>query len=87
MTKDLKFNYEMLYKSAVFALQETYRQYKKAINDCLKWSFIDDKGTFCALSGHEERQAKAVELWNEVLRIQSDLERIKQQMSEGSDAE
>ena len=71
-------NYELLYKSAVFALQDTYRQYKKAINNCLKWTFIDDSGNFCILAGYEERNAKVEELSREIVRLQFKVKELKE---------
>ena len=58
MSKILEPNYQMLLDSAIYALKDTYTQYKKAINNCYKWTWIDDNGDFVILAGYEERNAK-----------------------------
>ena len=63
-------NYKILYDSAVCSLQIAYKEYKKALMDNIKWTWIDDEGKFCVLSGHEERQKKIEDLARKMVIIQ-----------------
>lgn len=80
MSKELKPNYNILYDSALFTLRETYQRYKNAITEQLKWTFIDNEGRFSVLAGYEDRQEKINRLGQEVLRLQNELEKIKEKL-------
>ena len=78
MIKIVEPNYQMLLNSAISALQDTYSQYKKAMNESLRWSFVNNDGEFCILGGYEERQAKIDELSREILRLQFKIKELKE---------
>lgn len=61
-------NSETQYQSAVAALQIAYNEYRRAVNNYLKWTGYNDSGKFYTYSGHADR-ANAVKKWgDEVLR-------------------
>ena len=61
-------NREIQFKSAVLGLQIAHNEFRKAIDDYLKWTGYNDNGKFYTYSGHADR-ANAVKEWgDEVLR-------------------
>lgn len=82
--KKLKPNYEMLFNSAVSALQDTYANYKKAIIKNIQCGWIGSDGRYTFYEGIEERNERIKELGKEVIRLQIRIEEIKRLMeSEG----
>ena len=77
MSKIIEPNYQILLSSAIYSLQNVYIQYKKAINECLNWTFIDGDGEFCVLEGYEERYERVNELSREILRLQFEVKELK----------
>ena len=57
-------NYEIQFKSAVLGLQTAYNEYRKSINNYLKWTGYNDSGKFYTHSGHADR-ANAVKKWGD----------------------
>ena len=78
MSKILEPNYQILYKSTIYALRDTFNRYRDAINESLKWTFIDSDGEFCVLAGYEDRQAEIEELKKEMLRLQFKIKELKE---------
>lgn len=66
-------NYEVLFKSAVTALQVDYGKLKAAQIEAIKWTFVDSDGHFYELAGCEERRKQVVEFEN---RVAEDLKEI-----------
>lgn len=69
-TKDIEPNHEIVFRSSVIALQDAYKKYKKLLNEYMKYTFYDDNGRFCIMSGYEERAKdfeKAKEKWVQLI--------------------
>ena len=75
-------NYELILKSAISSLQNTYEQYKKAVYESIKYTFINGNGELCMLGGQEERQAKVENLKQELLRLENQIEEIMMKIYE-----
>lgn len=82
MRKQIQQNLEITKKSAIDSLRYAYSNYKNAIIDSLKWSWIDDEGNFVTLEGAEERNNKIKELEKEVLRLRFVVDDIKNSILE-----
>ena len=80
--EELKPNYEMILDSAVYSLQQTYEDYKRAVVDSLKWTWFDKNGVFTTLDGAEERSKKIENLNREVMRLMLKVEEIKAESEE-----
>ena len=78
-------NYEILKQSTVHAMITTYSEWKKAVNDSLRYSWIDIDGNICVLEGQEERNKKAQELWKEFQKLQFKLEEIQNEINQSID--
>lgn len=70
-------NYKIMFDSAVCALQQAYKEYRKSVMDNLKWTWIDNNGEFVILDGAEERNRKIKELEYEVVRLMFRVREIK----------
>ena len=70
-------NYDLLFKSAVYELQMKYADYKKAVAESLKWTFYDDEGNFCILSGWAERNEKIVSLEKQITVANAEVEKYR----------
>lgn len=78
-------NYTRLFESSVIALQSTFSEYKKALNDCLKWQFFNNEGEFCVAGGYGERAEKVVYLAKEIERIIADVEFYRNKIKQVKD--
>jgi hypothetical protein len=89
MKKQPEPNLQLLLKSAISALQVTYKDYKTAIIKDLWLSWYSDNGEFTFLAGAEERKKKIADLGKEVVRLQVKVDEIKNEIKakEGSDKE
>jgi len=73
-------NWELILKSAIFGKQEAYKEYKKAAMDALKYTFIGSEGEMVIEEGQAERNQKAMDLWKEVMRLDYEIKRIRNEM-------
>ena len=80
MKKQPEPNLQLILKSAISALQVTYRDYKAAIIKDLQCSWYSDNGEFSLLAGAEERKKKIVDLGKEVERLQVKVDEIKNEI-------
>ena len=78
MTKIQEPNYQLMLNDAVFCLQETYREYKKAVIKNLQFTWIDNDGAFTYHSGLEERNQHIADLAKEFMRLKFKVEEYKQ---------
>lgn len=62
-------NYDLMFQSAVSALQSAYSEYKKAISEELRWTFFDNDGNYCFLDGYEKRRKRTESAKEEVARL------------------
>ena len=70
-------NYDLMFQSAVSALQSVYAEYKKASSEELRWTFFDNDGRFCFLDGYAERHQKTEKAKEEVVRLMEEAERLR----------
>lgn len=73
-------NLQLILKSAISALQDTYKNYKTAIINDLQCSWYSDNGELIFLSGVEERKKKITDLEKEVVRLQVKVDEIKNEI-------
>lgn len=81
MRRQNKPNLQLLLRSTVSALQDTYSSYKKAVVEDLRCTWYSDDGEFTFLAGAEERKKKITDLAWEVIRLQTEVARIKEEMA------
>lgn len=67
-------NYEMLFRSSVVTYQVAYDDYKKAVNDYLEYTFINDDGMFCTYAGTEKRAERIKEAAGRMEKAKIDVE-------------
>ena len=70
-------NYDLLFKSAVYGLQRTYTDYKIAMAEYVKWTWYDDDGHFCILSGRESRAEKVRDLEKKLILVNAEVEKYR----------
>ena len=75
-------NYDIMFDSAVGSLRIAFSEYKKAVEDTLRWTFITNDGYFGILSGYEERQKKVEETGKEVLRLREVVSTLREKKGE-----
>jgi hypothetical protein len=75
-----KQNLQFILKSAISALQVTYKDYKNAIIEDLRCSWYSDDGEFAFLAGAEERKKKIEDLEKEVTRLHFEVDKIKNEI-------
>ncbi|MBQ9589279.1 MAG: hypothetical protein IJR29_03740 [Butyrivibrio sp.] len=80
MKKQPEPNLQLILKSAIWALQVTYKDYKTAIIKDLQFSWYSDNGDFTFLAGAEERKKKIADLGKEVVRLKVKVEEIKNEI-------
>lgn len=80
MKKQTKPNLQFILKSAISALQVTYKDYKTAIIEDLRCSWYSDDGEFAFLAGAEERKKKIEDLGKEVTRLHFEVDKIKNEI-------
>lgn len=80
MKKQPEPNLQLILKSAISALQVTYKDYKSAIIKDLQYSWYSDDGEFSVLAGAEERKKEIADLGKEVVRLQAKVDEIKNEM-------
>lgn len=78
-------NYQLMFESAVGALQNAYAEYKKATAEKLRWTFFDNDGNFCILDGFEERQKRVHEAEKEVARLMKEVEELRKKLGGGNE--
>lgn len=87
MKKQLKPNLQLILKSTISALQAAYEVYKTAIIKDLEYSWYSDNGEFTILAGAEERKKKIAELGEEVVRLQVEVDEIKNEIKAKAESE
>ena len=78
-------NYQLMFESAVSALQNAYAEYKKARAEQVRWTFFDNDGRFCLLDGYKERKERVDNAEEEVARLLKEVERLRE--LKGGDSE
>ena len=54
-TPSLEKNNDVSLNASIVAYQTALNGYKRAINDYLKYIFVNDNGIFCIIDGYEKR--------------------------------
>lgn len=80
MKKQVKPNLQLMLKSTISALQVTYKDYKAAIIEDLRYTWFSDNGDLTFFAGAEERRKKIVDLAMEVIRLQTEVDKIKDEI-------
>jgi len=70
-------NYDLMFQSAVFALQSAYSKYKRASSEELRWTFFDNDGNLSVLDGYKERREKLDKAEAEVVRLMKEVSRLR----------
>ena len=71
-------NYDLMFQSAVGALQNAYSEYKKARAEQFRWTFFDNDGRFCFLDGYKERKERVDNAEKEVARMLKKVEKLRE---------
>ena len=71
-------NYQLMFESAVCALQDAYAEYKKARVKQMQWTFFDNDGRFCFLDGYKELKERIDNAEEEVARLMKEVERLRE---------
>lgn len=71
-------NYQLMFESAVGALQLAYAEYKKARHEQLRWTFFDNDGNFAFLDGYKERKERVDEAEKEVARLMQVVKELRE---------
>ena len=87
MKKQPEPNLQLILKSAISALQVTYKDYKAAIIKDLQYSWYSDDGEFSVLAGAEERKKEIADLGKEVVRLQAKVDEIKNEIKVKAESE
>ena len=87
MKKQIKPNLQLMLKSAISALQVTYKDYKAAIIEDLRYTWFSDDGNLTFFAGAEERKKKIVDLAMEVIRLQTEVDKIKDEIKAKAESE
>lgn len=87
MKKQPEPNLQLILKSAISALQVTYKDYKTAIIKDLQCSWYSDNGELTFLAGVEERKKKIADLGKEVVRLQVKVDEIKNEIKLKTESE
>ena len=70
-------NYNIMFQSAVGALQTAYEEYKKARVEQLRWTFFDNDGNFCFLDRYKERKERVDNAEENVARLLKEVEKLR----------
>lgn len=70
-------NYDIMFQSAVYGLQQAYTEYKKAVSEEWEWTFFNSDGQFSILAGYEERHQKTKKASAEVTRMMVIVEELR----------
>ena len=70
-------NYQLMFESAVGALQTAYAEYKKARTEQYRWTFFDNNGNFCFLEGYKERKERVDTAEKEVARLMQEVKELR----------
>lgn len=73
-------NYELLFKSAVTALQTAYGEYKKVRVKEIRYSWFADDGTYTEMDCVRELRIKASEYLHDVERLKKEVEKYRRLM-------
>ena len=73
-------NYELLFKSAVTALQVTYNSWKAARIKEIRMSWFGDDGNYCEFEGVGEIRIQASNLLHDIQRLQKEVEKYRRLM-------
>lgn len=73
-------DYELLFKSAVSSLKQTYGDYKKAMIESIRWTWYGQDGNYCEMDFVRENREKAHRLWYEVDRLKAQVEEYRKLM-------
>jgi len=71
-------NYQLMFESAVGALQTAYAEYKTATAEELRWTFFGNDGRFAFLDGYEKRHQRTENAKEEVARLMREVERLRE---------
>ena len=71
-------NYQLMFESAVCALQNAYVEYKKARVKQMQWTFFDNDGRLCFLGGYKELKERIDNAEEEVERLLKEVERLRE---------
>ena len=77
MRRKITPNNEIMLSSAVASLKYAFAEYKKAQEDMLRFTFIDNDGNLVVLEGQAEREENARKSFDEVIRIKKIVEELK----------
>ena len=75
--KKPKPNYDILFQSAVNALQIAYQEYKKAVIESLKWTSYDKDGHFCILGDWEARNENVKNIERKIALASAEVEKYR----------
>lgn len=85
--KQSELNLQILLKSAIRSLQDTYNKYRVAIIEDFRYSWYSDNGEFTVLGGAEERKKNIEYLRNEVMSLKIKVDAIKNEIKEKEESE
>lgn len=71
-------NYQLMFESAVVALQLAYSEYKKARAEQLRWTWFNNDGRFSFLDGYKERKERVDNAEKEVARLMQVVEDLRE---------
>lgn len=77
-------NYQLMFESAVGALQNAYAEYKKARTEQYRWTFFDNNGNFCFLEGYKKRKERVDTAEKEVARLMKEVEELRKKIGGGT---
>lgn len=80
MRSEPKLNLQFIKESIVFSLNQTFREYKKAVKENLDLCGFNSNGEFWVYAGVEDRNKKIKDLGHEIGRLMYKLEEINKQI-------
>lgn len=78
-------DYEILFRASVVAYQIAYNDYKKAVNDYLEYTIINDDGMFCTYAGTEKRAERLKEAADRMEKAKIDVEYYRERNKDEAD--
>ena len=76
----MKIDWDIMLKNAIYGKQEAYKKYKEAAIDALKYTFIGSEGEMVIEEGQAERNQKAMDCWKEVMRLDYEIKRFRNEV-------